>query len=231
MRFTRKIFYGLILTTFFTTILNGCIKDDIVLDQVDPIIRIVNPIDTIGIDTTYLFVARFLDNTGQQASVETIWSSSDTSIIFVDNNGLAEAKDTGSVTITVSSISDPIATETITVVVGQNTVVTETPILSGTIAPSSFYPLAGDFTIEEEDGVATLTFASNYEADTRLPGLYVYLSNNTNTNANALEIGSVAVFNGAHSYTLPAGIDINAYQYVFYYCKPFNVPVGQGMIN
>ena len=48
-----------------------------------------------------------------------------------------------------------------------------------------------------------LQFASNYTASSALPGLFIYLSNNANTNGDALEIGPVTDFSGAHSYTIP----------------------------
>ncbi|MEM9549152.1 MAG: hypothetical protein AAGA77_24405, partial [Bacteroidota bacterium] len=63
-----------------------------------------------------------------------------------------------------------------------------------------------------------------------LPGLYVYLTNNRNTTANALEIGAVEVFNGAHTYTVE-DVGINDYKFLLYFCKPFNVKVGDGEIN
>ena len=218
------------MSPFFLS-LDSCVKDDIVQDEVDPVIRITNPLDTIGIGTTYLFLEEYLNNVGQKEDVDVEWESSDTSIISIDQNGMAEAKVLGQAIITVTSLTDPPVSATNEIVVGNSTVATTTPERTGSLTPASFYPLAGDFTLKDENGVATLALASNYEADTRLPGLYVYLSNNTASFSNALEIGKVVTFNGAHSYTLPAGTDINSYQYVLYFCKPFNVAVGDGMLN
>ena len=47
---------------------------------------------------------------------------------------------------------------------------------------------------------------------------------------NAFEIGRVATFSGVHSYTIP-NKGINDYNYIVYFCKPFNVKVGHGQIN
>ena len=46
-----------------------------------------------------------------------------------------------------------------------------------------------------------------------------------------LEIGAVEVFKGAHSYILEGDIPLNQYDYLLYYCKPFNVKVGDGPIG
>lgn len=100
----------------------------------------------------------------------------------------------------------------------------------GELQTSSSYRLEGDFTLTQDGADLLLEFADNYEADTDLPGLYVYLSNSTTTNANAVEIQAVQVFAGAHSYTIP-NININDYQYVLYFCKPFNQRVGHGLIT
>lgn len=100
----------------------------------------------------------------------------------------------------------------------------------GELQTSSSYLLLGDFTLTQDGADLLLEFADNYDADTGLPGLFVYLSNSTTTNANAIEIQAVQVFSGAHSYTIP-NININDYQYVLYFCKPFNQRVGHGLIT
>ena len=43
-----------------------------------------------------------------------------------------------------------------------------------------------------------------------------------------MEIGEVKVFKGAHRYTIGGDIALNQYKYLLYYCKPFNVKVGDG---
>ena len=69
-----------------------------------------------------------------------------------------------------------------------------------------------------------------YVADAGLPGLYIYLSNNPNSIANALEIGEVTVFEGEHNYEVP-NVELNEYNFLVYFCKPFNVKVGDGAID
>ena len=211
--------------------LNGCIKDDIIQDRVDPDIRITNPLDTIGLETTYLFKTEYLNAAGKMENVTQIWTSADPSTISVDANGLAKGIAFGETMITVQTLNSPSVQTTIRVAVGTTTVVSAATDRTATLNSTSVYTLGGDALLKNDNGIITLRLASNYFADTGLPGLYVYLSNSTNTNAGALEIGPVSVFNGTHSYTLPNGTDINAYQHVLYFCKPFGQRVGHGTFN
>ena len=102
---------------------------------------------------------------------------------------------------------------------------------SGSIRTTSSYVLSGDFVIRDNgNGGITISFVDDYEASTALPGLYVYLTNNPNTTAGAKEVGKVRVFNGAHEYTVDDA-SLFTYSHLLYYCKPFNVKVGDGAIN
>jgi len=100
----------------------------------------------------------------------------------------------------------------------------------GTIRTTSSYKLEGDFTLKEEDGKLIIDIADNYEASDALPGLYIYLTNNPNTNTGAVEIGAVDIFKGAHTYEV-TGVNINDFDYLLYFCKPFGVKVGDGEIK
>jgi len=212
--------------------LNGCIKDDVVQDRIDPTIRITNPLDTIGINATYQFETEYLNSAGQKENVNVIWESSDTTVISIDVNGLARGNFLGSdAMITLKTLTSPSATTIVNIPVVTRTVASQVTNRTTTLNSTSIYTLGGNAVLENNNGTVTLTLSSNYFADTSLPGLYVYLSNSTNTNAGALEIGAVTTFNGAHSYTLPSGTDINAYQHVLYFCKPFGQRVGHGTLN
>ena len=60
--------------------------------------------------------------------------------------------------------------------------------------------MEGDFVINAVDDNLVIEIADNYVASSALPGLYIYLTNNPNSINDALEIGEVTVFEGAHSY-------------------------------
>ncbi|MDF1695017.1 MAG: DM13 domain-containing protein [Saprospiraceae bacterium] len=208
----------------------GCIKDDFIEDFVEPTLRITTVPDTILVNSEYQFEFMFLNNIGVEEEVNAVWSSSNTDIIEIDESGLALTKTIGIADIKVMYSNNEINLEEVaTVRVGMSTVeaITER---DGRIKTTSSYTLEGDFKLSENQGQLTIEFFEDYRASTALPGLYVYLSNNPNAIGNALEIGAVETFSGSHVYTLE-NIGINDYEYLVYFCKPFNVKVGDGTIN
>jgi len=210
----------------------GCIGDDFVFDTVDPVLRIDNQVDTLAINTSYQFETTYLNNIGVEEEVPVTWSSVDESILTINSNGLAQALAVGSTLVTAQVDLDSLFIEAVTEVnVGQNTIQTMEPeVKSGTIQTTTFYLLEGDFEIRQDGSDLILDIFDNYRASASLPGLYLYLTNNPNTTANALEVGAVEVFTGAHSYTIP-NVDINEYSHLLYFCKPFSVKVGDGEIG
>ncbi|MEM7575335.1 MAG: Ig-like domain-containing protein [Bacteroidota bacterium] len=222
----RLLFLSLPLLAF------ACIGDDFLDDFVQPEIRIASTIDSLTIDSSFQLTALYFNNVGIEEVVPVSWSSSDPAVVSVDNSGLVTAHTLGTAELTVnySDGNNPVTAST-TLHTAENPV--EEPELQsrmGVIRTTSSYVLRGDFTLDEqEDGSLLLDIADNYAASTALPGLYIYLSNNPNSTSNALEIGPVAVFSGAHAYTITETM-IDQYSHVLYFCKPFNVKVGDGEI-
>lgn len=99
----------------------GCIGEDIVNDEVDPEVRILNPVNSISVSEMYQFNATFFNNVGQPEPVSISWSSSNESVAAINNNGLINAISEGQTTIKaiVSYNSTTIETDTaITVITG-----------------------------------------------------------------------------------------------------------------
>ncbi|MCH8330130.1 MAG: hypothetical protein IH946_01925 [Bacteroidetes bacterium] len=207
----------------------GCVKDDFVDDEVDPLIRITTTVDTIAINTSFQFEAMYLNNVGTEEEAAVQWMSSQPAIISITNDGLAQALQFGSSNISVEYDDGSIVLMDSMVVNVGSTTSSPPQQRSGTVASTSTYALSGDFTLTEDGDNLNLAFSSDYMASTALPGLFIYLSNNSNTIGNALEIGAVKVFSGAHTYTI-MNVGINDYKFVLYFCKPFNVKVGHGEI-
>lgn len=230
-----------ILTRWFALLLfipvfSACVGEDIVDDYVQPQLRVTNPISEIEAGTNYLFETSFLNNIGMPEDVSPEWSSSNTDLVTVSSTGLATGVAEGSAMIT-ASFTDEFS-ETVSrsfeLAVGASTVVIEEPgFRTGSVATTTFYELEGDFTLSEltddQEGNLLLEFGDDYRADNGLPGLFVYLSNNPNSINGALEISRVNVFSGAHEYIVEDA-DLLEYRYVLYFCKPFNVKVGDGLI-
>ena len=213
--------------------LAGCIGDDIIADTVEERVVIINPIDSMELNTTYAFNARFFNQIGQVEEQPVVWSSTEPTVVSIDNQGMATALAEGNTEI-VATIqkdgADPIEARQNVAVAA---VVTNPGNMerTGSLQTTSSYALTGDFTMNRVDGELTLNFADNYRASSALPGLYVYLTNNPNSISDALELGMVTVFQGAHSYTLPQDVEMNAYSHLLYFCKPFSVKVGDGAFD
>ena len=212
---------------------NSCIGDDIIDDRVDPLLRVSNPIDSIELNSSYQLEIISFNNVGKEVPVELQWTSSDPSTIEVSNTGLVSAKQLGNAIITATgeALSGEVVKTDILIVVGNTTVISVIEERTGTLTTTSSYALEGSFNLKEINDVLTLSFEDDYKASSALPGLFIYLTNNPNTTSGAFEIGAVTVFNGAHSYELPSSIDIMDYEYVLYFCKPFNVKVGDGQFE
>jgi hypothetical protein len=219
------------LSLFFTILFlfNACVGDDFVDDAVDPVIRITSTVDTIQIGEEYQFEAMYLNNIGQQENIDMTWASSNTAVLNINNSGLATALQEGNSTLTVT-VNDGTNTifDQINISVGKETVEQLPPTRTGTIRVTSNYVLQGNFELTEEIEGLKLRIDESYRASSGLPGLYIYLTNNPNTTANAYEIGMVNTFEGAHEFIIEDGIGINDYSHVLYFCKPFNVKIGDG---
>jgi len=163
-------------------------------------------------------------------------TTSGTSSITTDSSTSTSTtvSDTGTTTTNTATSTSTVTdstTNTSTTIGDDDVVVTAPQSFQGTIRTTSSYVLTGSYEYGLNDaGQLVLDIAEDYEASTALPGLFVYLSNNPNLTSGSYEIAEVTVFSGAHSYTLPSSIDINDYKYILYWCKPFNVKVGDSTI-
>lgn len=208
-------------------VLSGCIGTDVIDDEVAEKLVIENPLTSLKVGETHQFSAKYFNNIGQEESAVFVWSSSDESVISIENTGLATALAPGTVTLNV--LAEGI-TASLEVTAGNETS-GEVEQRTASLETVSSYPLSGDVTLKKGGNGLILEFADNFNTTSALPGLYVYLSNNTNTINGALEVAKVAKFNGAQSYEITTTSDLFEYNIVLFYCKPFVVPVGNGKLN
>ena len=209
----------------------SCIGDNFIDDFVEPVIRITNAIDTLGINTSYQMEASVFDNVGMLISDPISWSSSNPDILSITSTGIAKGLQLGDVTITAMSIDATLASSINVTVGGATTEIATEKKRSGIIKTTSSYALEGNFELENIGGAVTLTIFEDYKATSALPGLYVYLSNNPNSISEAYEISAVKIFEGFHSYPISNSVGLNDFSHLIYFCKPFNVKVGEGVIG
>ena len=223
----KNLFFLLLLGLF-----SACIGNDILLDTVAESVKITLWVDTLAVNDQMNFEARYTDQVGQTVDRNIVWTSSDPTILEITPAGEATGLAKGNVFVYASA--DAVAggeiNDSVAVVVDETTSALPLTERSGTIKTTSSYQLEGDFTIKVDGNDLVIEVAENYRASSALPGLYLYMTNNPATNNNALEVSEVEVFSGAHSYRIE-GVDISEYDYLLYYCKPFNVKVGDAEID
>ena len=220
-------YYGFLILGLFTS----CIGDDIIEDRIEPELRIMNKVASIEVGTEYQFEAIYFNNVGQAESTSIEWTTSDVNIISITPQGLATAISAGNVVLSALVNIDSGQSEvSFSVEAGSTTTSNEVTSRSGKIISTSSYLLQGDFVLETTSTGVILSISENYVTTTSLPGLYIYLGNNPNTISGALEIGKVEIFSGAHNYEIN-NVSINDFSHIIYFCKPFNVKVGEGTIE
>ena len=199
---------------------------------VTPTLQISNGIAQITVGTEYLFEIQFTDELGMETLPDTVlWESSNSEVLSVDENGTLTAVSAGTASVTVSTlVSNTLILYTNSIQVVNPVMVSTVTSYTGIVETTSSYQLEGTFTLAVVGEQLILSVGSDYKASTALPGLYIYLSNNNNTISQALELGAVTVFQGAHEYILPSHVELIDYQYILYWCKPFNVKVGHAKI-
>lgn len=217
-------FFSILLLAF------GCIGDDVIFDEVPEAVRITTPLDTIGVGDEFQLEAMYTNTIGVEEAATILWESTDPSIVSVNSTGLLTAIEKGEVEIVAKVELDQSTIEDrMTLISDEETVIID-QTKSGVINTTSSYNLKGSFTIADDNGKLIISIADDYEASTALPGLYIYFSNNPSSTSSAFEIGAVDVFDGSHTYEVE-GVGINDFQYLLYWCKPFNVKVGEGVIE
>ena len=209
----------------------GCIGDDVIDDRVPEMVLITNLIDTLQVGDIYQFNARYFDNIGREKVANVIWSSSDPTIITVNNTGEVKgiAEGIADVIAAVEGIEGRIENK-IAIVVSESETSIVQEIRVGEIKTTSSYVLEGNFELVQNRNDLVLTLLDDFRTTEALPGLYVYLGNNPSSISNAFEIGPITQFSGRHSYTI-SNIDLFQYQYVLFWCKPFGVKVGEGIFS
>jgi len=214
--------------------LYSCIGGDFVEDFVMPRVEVANPIDSLKVNDSYQFESRYFNNIGVvDSTVAVIWQSLTPTLITITAEGLATANAVGLAKVVLSSLTNPETFDTINVITNEvNTSIPTMPTERlGAIMTTSNYLLEGDLQLVEENGEFILKLNNNFMATSALPGLVIYLTNNPATNSGALEIAPITQFTGAQEFSIPQLTDINQYDFVLFYCKPFAVKVGDSELQ
>jgi hypothetical protein len=217
--------------------LSSCIKEDIVNDEIEENIRINNSFSNFIVGNEVVLDAFFFDNLGMKQTVVFNLASNNETIIGVDNSSQKiTAKSKGIATVTVSTTYQNKLTEkSVAITVNEQGTTPSTTVKKGTIVKTSSYASAGDFEITEITGGIRISFASNYVADSSLPGFAMFLSNNPNTMVGAKKIDAQGdadgvIYKGAFNLDV-MGVGINDFGYLTHWCEPFKIKVGEAEIK
>lgn len=224
MKMIKTIFFGVAISS----LLLSCIGEDIIADRMDELVKITTRVESLAIGTNFQLEATYLNEVGQVEDVGFAWVSSNENVISITSSGLIEALTGGTTVITLSLPGRVDIMDVMTITASSTTEILMKTERKGTLQTTSSYALSGDFTLVDTGSSLELRLASDFVASSALPGLYMYLTNNTNTNNGALEIAAINMFTGAQVFTLPSEVKIDDYSHVLFYCKPFSVKVGDG---
>ncbi|MDX1628918.1 MAG: DM13 domain-containing protein [Fulvivirga sp.] len=217
-----NLFFGLLISLFLT----ACIGTDVVEEVVVPeLLRISTAPSSIKVGDTFKFNASYFNTSGQREDVVITWSSADTSIISIDPEGTAMAHEAGNTTIYASYLH---LIDSVNVAAGEETSFEMSREAS--LQGNSSYDIRGTALLIQESDIITLDFMSDFSA-TNGPGLHVYLSNDPDIVSGGVDLGSLKSTTGSQSYDVPSVIELNTYDYVVIFCKPFGVAFGHGKFN
>lgn len=215
---------------------NSCIEEDIMDDSVPEEVRIISSFTTVKVGEMATLEASFFNNIGEIKDNSFIWSSSNPSVLSIDaTTSSVSANEEGTAIITVKAIGktgDLTDSQTIKVV-ANNSISIETP-KKGAFSKTTSYKAAGDFEMTKTSNGIKIELASNYVADTSLPGFALFLTNNPNSLANALQIDAYddadgAHYTGAFTYNIQ-NVGLNDYKYLVQWCRPFSILTGKAFI-
>lgn len=208
----------------------GNVMDQISMDileeeiSVDPTLTITSFAMFMEVGDNFQFEGLYIDDKGEideSASIQ--WSSSNEAVLSIGTNGLGMALSDG--VCSISASFDTLSASIEVVVEGNNTAI-RTGVLMGT-----GYDISGSFVLESNSQGNIVLTINNYSPDG--PGPYFYLSNQSSTVANGLNLGAAGT---AGNYTinvseLDATAGINSYDYLVVWCQPFGVTLGFGELS
>ncbi len=224
-----------IVAVISLVLMYGCIGTDIIDDYIEARISVVNKIEVMISGDRYRYEAIYFDNIGVERPASFHWMSSNREVLEIDEDGFTLAIAPGTVMMTVSvkevtssffvNVFDPVEVDVDSIRMMQEQ--SQNGDRMAVLETVSSYQLEGSATLRLDNGLK-LVLSDDFVTTNALPGLYLYLTNNTSTISNALEIGAVKKFSGGQVYDVPTNTGLQDYSHVLFYCKPFVVPVGKG---
>lgn len=183
------------------------------------------PVVQLAAGNTHQFTATaYALNGNIVTGVSPVWRSTNSRVVSINPSGLATAGETGSAEITAAV--DGIESNPARVTVSGSS-------RSGlfVMRPGSGHDVRGTATLlQQANGSLTLTFGSDF-ASAGGPDVRVYLSTSNSINSTSLSLGQLQRFTGFQTYTVPAGVQLNTFDWVIVHCVPFNITFGYARLQ
>lgn len=195
-----------------------------VVNSEDDIAQIILAISStmLQVDQNVVVTAEAQNVRGDQINnVDFTWSSSNTEVASIDQDGNLSTISEGMSVITASA--DGIS-GSVSIMVG------DLVKRSGQFDGLNGYSVSGDVNLIEGESGLMLELGSNFSASNG-PGLYLYLSNNTGSISGGFEISALRTNSGSDLYELDASVTIDQFNHVIVYCKPFGLAFGSATLN
>lgn len=192
--------------------------------QADPVIRIVSFASFLRAGESFQFEAIYYGSNGLPSTENVIiWDSQNSSIVSIDQEGLAFGGILGSTKLT-ANFGNTIATTD--VIVEES----DTELRSGSLRGTG-YDISGDFTLALNENDELILTITDYRPDG--PGPYFYLVNQSTNVANGINLGEGKT--GGNVQINVTAIDetaeLNTYDYLMVWCEPFNVRLAVGELS
>ena len=193
--------------------------------NVDPEVRFTQFVEELNIGESFLFEAAFFGMDGMIDDAQDItWSSNNTEVLAINNNGLADGLAAGTAVIQ-ASVGDVSAQFSVRVI--DPDAMMRTGMLMGT-----GYDIRGSFSLQYNADNDLILTVEDYVPDG--PGPYFYLTNQNNNVANGLNLGDAG---DSGMYTINVSqiaqsesveVDLFTYGVLMVWCEPFSVRLGFG---
>lgn len=134
------------------------------------------------------------------------WQTDNSSIATVENGGIVTGKTYGTALVSASSMGIQSAPVMVQVV------------RSGNFSGSGS---GGTAVLSISNNTLMLTTSANFVASNGAPDLRMYLTNNPNSVANAIEIATLNQRTGAQNWNVASPTSISQYRYALIWCKQF----------
>ena len=224
-----NIFLFLILSGIIG--LNSCIGTDLIEEiQVPEQILISPNISSVKIGDEVQFNAVYTNKYGMLENKQVIWSTTTPELVNVSSTGLVKALESGEAII--KAIAENVVSTRILNISSDIMPDTTAFQRNGTFisAGSGSYTVSGDVVITTIAGKSKIMVKENFKVSSG-PSLFLLLTNHTNgsymvvnnnpaINGTSAQISLTRLtnFQGAMTWDVPAGIDVNNYKYALLYC-------------